>query len=72
MAAHLPDNWPAMSIAQANGALSGAGSPLRLDQIEIDGVAYDNYAEAPPHLRALFQAGHMGFSDRDFLVYESE
>jgi long-chain acyl-CoA synthetase len=61
-----------MSVAQANGALSGEGSPLRLDQVEIDGVTYDNYAEAPPHLRALFQAGYQGFADRDFLVYEAE
>ena len=72
MAADLPDNWPVMSVAQANGALSGEGSPLRLDQVEIDGVTYDNYAEAPPHLRALFQAGYQGFADRDFLVYEAE
>ena len=72
MAAHLPENWPAMSIEQANGALSGPGSPLVLDQVEINGITYDNYAEAPPNLRALFQAGLEGFSGRDFLIFEDE
>ena len=72
MAANLPENWPAMTIAQANAALSAPGSPLALDEVEIDGVVYDNYAAAPPNLRALFQLGQMQFATRDFLVYEGE
>jgi len=72
MAANLPENWPAMSVAQANAALSGPGSPLALEQTEIDGISFDTYAEAPPHMRALFQAGHAGFAMRDFLIYQDE
>ena len=72
MAAKLPDGWPVMSIADANAALGAPGSPLALNQVEIDGVVYDNYAEAPLHLRALFQGGHAAFAARDFLIYQNE
>lgn len=72
MSVNLPENWPAMPIATANAALSGAGSPLALTDTVIDGVTYKTYAEAPPTLRDLFIAGHAAFSAREFLVYEDE
>ena len=72
MSNNLPENWPAMSIAAANGALSGAGSPLALQDTEIDGVVYKTYSEAPGTLRDLFMAGHEAFQDREFLIYEDE
>lgn len=72
MSAHLPENWPVMSIASANAALSGPGSPLALEETIIDGVTYKTYAEAPPTLRDLFMLGRAGFSAREFLIYEDE
>lgn len=72
MSTNLPENWPAMSIAAANAALSGPGSPLALQDTEIGGVVYKTYAEAPPTLRDLFAAGHAAFRDREFLIYEDE
>ena len=72
MTAHLPEGWPAMPIAHANAALSGPGSPLELEETEIDGVVYKTYKEAPPTLRALFAGGREAFGDREFIIYEDE
>ena len=60
-----------MSIEQANAALSGPGSPLALQDTLIDGVTFKTYADAPPSLRHLFEAGR-AWGERDFLVYEDE
>jgi len=72
MSAHLPEGWPAMSIAAANAALSAPGSPLALEESVIDGVTFKTYAEAPPNLRDLLAMGREAFGAREFLVYEDE
>ena len=61
-----------MSIAAANAALAGPGSPVALEDTEINGVVYKTYSEAPGTLRDLFLAAHAAFKDREFLVYEDE
>lgn len=72
MSANLPEGWPAMSVEAANAALSGAGSPLALEDTVINGVTYRSYTEAPPNLRALFAGGREAFGSREFLIYEDE
>lgn len=72
MSTNLPEGWPAMSIAAANAALSGPGSPLALNDTLINGVTYKVYAEAPPTLRDLLVAGRAAFHAREFLIYEDE
>lgn len=72
MNAHLPEGWPVMPIAQANAAISGAGSPLALEDTEIGGVVYKTYKEAPLTLRDLFAGGREAFGTREFIVYEDE
>lgn len=71
MGAHLPPNWPVMSIEQANMMLAAPGSPVALTETEIEGVLYKTYTEAPPSLRHLFEAAR-AYGDRDFLIYEDE
>ncbi|MEM9669341.1 MAG: class I adenylate-forming enzyme family protein [Pseudomonadota bacterium] len=71
MTRHLPEGWPAMATVDANAALAAPGSPLAISDTEIDGVSLKTYAEAPPTLADLFNAGR-AWGERDFVVYEDE
>lgn len=70
--AALPDGWPVISIAQANGAIAVSDSPLKLADGVVGGVPMKIYPDAPPTIRAILQLGDMEFGARDFLVYEDE
>ncbi|GAB5458390.1 MAG: class I adenylate-forming enzyme family protein [Henriciella sp.] len=72
MTTALPENWPVISIAQADAALAASDSPLKLVDGVVDGVPMKVYPEAPPTVPAILQFAEHSFADRDFLVYEDE
>ncbi|HEY4342816.1 MAG TPA: class I adenylate-forming enzyme family protein [Parvibaculum sp.] len=63
--------WPVMSIADANRALTAPGMPFEMENVTIRGIPERVYKNAPPHLRAVFEAGRT-WGNRDFIVYEGE
>ena len=65
-------NWPAMSIADANAALAGPGSPVELEDAVIRGVPMKVYKNAPPTVPAILDAAALEFGERTYLVYEDE
>jgi len=71
-AAPLPDNWPVLSIAQANGALAASDSPLHLGEGEVNGVSMKVYDKAPPTIRFMLELAEQQFGGLDYLVYEGE
>ncbi len=72
MSSALPENWPAISITEANGALAASDSPLHLSDGTVGGVAMKVYSQAPETIRSLLDVAEAQFGDRDFLVYEDE
>jgi long-chain acyl-CoA synthetase len=63
--------WPAMSIEQAHALLTGPGSPLETEEIEIRGVKTRVWKHLPPNLRSVVTLGRT-FGERIFLVHEDE
>jgi long-chain acyl-CoA synthetase len=72
MAEGLMPNWPAMTIAAANAALAGPGSPVELEDAVINNVAMKVYKNAPPTIPSILDAAAAQFADRTYLVYENE
>ncbi len=72
MSSVLPENWPALSIAQANGALAASDSPLKLTDGVVNGAPMRVYAAAPPTLRYILEVAEAQFGARDYQVYEDE
>jgi long-chain acyl-CoA synthetase len=72
MSAALPENWPFISIAQANAAIAASDSPLRLSDGEVGGVPMKVYAHAPQTIRQILELSEAQFGHRDFVVYEEE
>jgi long-chain acyl-CoA synthetase len=68
----LPENWPAMSLAQAHAVLTAPGMPFEMSSCVIRGIATRTWKNAPPTLRDAFCAARAAFSDRVFLVLEEE
>ena len=64
--------WPVISIADANAALAGPGSPLELVDGEVNGVKMKLYANAPPTIRSILEMAAATWPERDFIVYEDE
>ncbi len=64
-------SWPAMSIAQAHTLLTAPGAPFEMEEVIIGGVATRSWKNAPPSLRAVFEASR-AFAERVFLVHEDE
>lgn len=63
---------PVMSIATANAALAGPGSPVELEDAVIRGVPLKVYKNAPPTITAILDAAAQQFGDRTYIVYENE
>jgi long-chain acyl-CoA synthetase len=63
--------WPAMSVEQAHALLTGPGSPMEVEEIDIRGVRTKVFKHLPPNLRSIVTAGR-AFGERIFLVYEDE
>ncbi|MDG1825206.1 MAG: class I adenylate-forming enzyme family protein [Henriciella sp.] len=72
MSAALPENWPVMSIADANAALAASDSPLKLADGTVGGVDMKIYPAAPPTIRMILELADQQWPDRDFIVYEGE
>jgi long-chain acyl-CoA synthetase len=72
MAEGASSNWPVMSIAEANAALAGPGSPVELEDAVIGGVPMKVYKNAPPTIPFILDAAAEQFADRTYLVYENE
>jgi long-chain acyl-CoA synthetase len=72
MASPLPAGWPALSIAGANAALAGPGSPFELEDSVINGVSMKTYKAVPPTLISILQMAAAQFGERDFIVYQDE
>jgi len=64
-------NWPAMTIAQAHATLTAPGAPFEMETVVIRGLPVRTWKNAPPTLRAVFEAGRL-HGDKVFLVLEDE
>lgn len=72
MSAALPENWPVISIAQANAAIAASDSPLKLSDGEVGGVPMKVYNHAPQTIRQILELSETQFGHRDYVVYEDE
>lgn len=70
--AELPENWPAMTVEQTTALLTSPGTPFEMDTVDIDGVTFRNYKNAPPTLGALLAFGRATHGFKDILVFEDE
>ena len=71
MSATLPAGWPAMSVPDAYEKLTAPGAPFEMEEALVRGVPMRVYKNAPPNLRAVFEAGR-AWGARDCIVYEDE
>lgn len=51
--------------------LTAAGQPFELNTVEVDGVSYRNYANAPPNVGQYFRF-MLNHAEKDFAVYRDE
>jgi len=72
MSTALPENWPVISIADANAALAASDSVLKLADAVINGTPMKVYVDAPATLRDILSVAEGQFGSRDFMVYEDE
>ncbi|WP_052216235.1 class I adenylate-forming enzyme family protein [Sphingomonas sp. ERG5] len=67
----LDPNWPVISLAQAQAALTVPGSKFEMDTADIRGVPTRVWKYAPPSLAFLIQAAR-AYGQNVFTVYEDE
>jgi long-chain acyl-CoA synthetase len=67
----VPADFPAMSIAEAHAILTAPGQALEMETVVIRGRPTRTWKNAPPTLRAVFEAGRL-HGDKIFLVNEDE
>jgi long-chain acyl-CoA synthetase len=63
--------FPAVSLAEAHRILTAPGMIYEMQTLSIGGRPTRAYVNAPPHLRAVFEASR-AFAGRDFIVYQDE
>ena len=63
--------WPAMSLKDAEAALTAPGARFEMDTIDIRGVPTRIWKNAPPDLAILARLAR-GHGDRVFTIYEEE
>jgi long-chain acyl-CoA synthetase len=63
--------FPAMSIAQANAALTAPGARFEMEEKLINGIKLRTYKNAPPTLRHLI-LNSVNWGTREYLVYQDE
>src|SRR5271157_5098781 len=63
--------FPAISLAQANAALTQPGSPFEIEECDIRGVRTRVWKNAPPTMREIFLLGR-AHGDKTFVVYRDE
>ena len=64
--------WPAMSIQDANAFIAAPGTPLALEDGEVNGIKMKVYSEVPPTIPSVVEMAKAEFGARDYLVYEDE
>jgi long-chain acyl-CoA synthetase len=62
---------PAMSIAEANAAMTAPGALFEMEELTIRDVPTRTWKHAPPSLRAVLDMS-LGHGDETFIVYEDE
>ncbi|HZZ34985.1 MAG TPA: class I adenylate-forming enzyme family protein, partial [Caulobacteraceae bacterium] len=67
----MEKTWPAVSIAKACEMLTAPGAPFEMETVMIEGRPTRAYKNAPPHLRALFDASRQ-WGDREFIIFDSD
>jgi len=72
MSTALPEDWPVMTIDQANAAIAASDSPLKLAPGKVGGVEMQVYDQAPPTIRFILEAAEQQFGALDYIVYEDE
>jgi long-chain acyl-CoA synthetase len=63
--------FPAVSLAEADAALTRPGSPFEIEERTIRGVRTRVWKNAPPTLRDAFLLGR-AYGERTFVVYRDE
>src|SRR5579863_91920 len=63
--------FPAVTLAQANAALTAPGAPFEIEERVIRGVRTRVWKNAPPTMREVFLTGR-SFGERTFVVYRDE
>jgi steroid-24-oyl-CoA synthetase len=63
--------FPAISLAQANAALTCPGSAFEIEERDIRGVRTRVWKNTPPTMREVFLLGR-GHGDKTFVVYRHE
>jgi long-chain acyl-CoA synthetase len=63
--------FPAVSLDEARRILTAPGMPYETQVLTIRGRPTPVYVNAPPDLRAVFEASR-AFADRDFIIYQDE
>ena len=63
--------FPAVSLAEADAALTRPGSPFEIEERTIRGVRTRVWKNAPPTLRNAFLLGR-AYGERTFVVYRDE
>ena len=71
MDAPTEPNWPAVSLDEARRILTGPGMAFEMETLAVGGRPTRVYRNAPPSLRALFEASRQ-WAGREFIVYEGE
>jgi long-chain acyl-CoA synthetase len=66
-----PTGFPAMTIAQANAALTAPGARFELEDKVIDGVKFRVYRNAPLTLRDIL-LNSINWGEREYLVFQDE
>jgi long-chain acyl-CoA synthetase len=64
-------SFPAVSLAQANAALTRPGSPFQMEECDIRGVRTRVWKNAPPTMREVFLLGR-AHGGKTFVVYRAE
>jgi long-chain acyl-CoA synthetase len=63
--------FPAVSLEEAGRILTAPGMTYEMQTLNIRGRPTRAYVNAPPHLRAVFEASRQ-WGERDFIVYQDE
>ena len=64
-------NFPALSLKQANAALTSPGSPFEMEERDIRGSRPRVWKNAPPTMRGVFLLAR-SHGGKTFLVYRDE
>ena len=67
----LAPDWAAVSLAKAREILTAPGMPFEMQTVPIHGRPVRVYKNAPPDLRAVFEASRQ-WGEREFIIYEAE